>query len=146
MENQIKESVHINASAEKVWDTLINPDKSQQYMFNTRILSNWKVGSTVVYEGEWEGRKMVFVNGVVLAYEPYTLLKITLFDTTSPTLKDIPENHLHLSFILTPENGGTRLDMLNEGFERVDEGERRYNDASNGGDQILLALKAVAEN
>lgn len=145
MENQITESVFIKADAEEVWDTITNPDKTQQYMFNTRIQSDWKVGSPVTYVGEWEGKEMVFVNGNVLAYEPFTLLKITLFDTTSQTLKDTPKNHLHLSFILTSENGGIKLDMINEGFERVDEGERRYNDTINGGDQMLLDLKRVAE-
>ena len=36
-------SILINASPEKVWDALVNPDKVKQYMFGATLISNWRV-------------------------------------------------------------------------------------------------------
>ena len=41
MENSIIFNITINASAEKVWDTITNPDKIEQYMFGSRCESAW---------------------------------------------------------------------------------------------------------
>jgi len=51
-----KASTTVNAPASKVWDALTNPAIIKQYMLGTQVTSDWKVGSSIVYKGEWQGK------------------------------------------------------------------------------------------
>ena len=51
----VKKSIKINSSASKVWQVLTNPELTKQYMFGCEIISDWKVGSPVI----WRGQQMV---------------------------------------------------------------------------------------
>jgi len=48
--------VTIKGSVSQVWDALTNPDKIKQYMFGATVESDWKVGSPIVWKGEWKGK------------------------------------------------------------------------------------------
>ena len=41
--------VYVKASIDRVWDALTNPDITQQYWGNTRIESDWQIGSKIRY-------------------------------------------------------------------------------------------------
>ena len=49
----------IHAPISKVWQALVNPEIIKQYLFNTDVISDWKVGSPITYRGEWEGKHSV---------------------------------------------------------------------------------------
>jgi len=51
-------AVTIDAPAARVWDALTNPDVIKQYMFGTNVVSDWREGSPIVWQGEWQGRKI----------------------------------------------------------------------------------------
>lgn len=51
-----KVEITINAPATKVWEALTKPEIIKQYMFGTNVVSDWKVGSTVVWKGECQGK------------------------------------------------------------------------------------------
>ncbi|HEY5970158.1 MAG TPA: SRPBCC domain-containing protein, partial [Chitinophagaceae bacterium] len=46
----------INATTDKVWDALINPEMIKKYMFGTTAISDWKEGSKIIWKGEWDGK------------------------------------------------------------------------------------------
>ena len=71
-----KAEVTINASAEKVWDALINPASVEQYMFGATVTSDWKEGSPVIWEGEWKGRTYKD-NGQIVQVIPGAKLQYT---------------------------------------------------------------------
>jgi len=50
MEKTIINSIHIHANAEKVWDALINPEKTKVYMFGCATVSTWEIGSDLLWE------------------------------------------------------------------------------------------------
>ena len=60
-DEQMDKPVHvyktfIRGSAEDVWDAIVNPDRTAQYFYGTRVQSDWTVGSSLVYaypEGLW---------------------------------------------------------------------------------------------
>ncbi|MFK7933409.1 MAG: SRPBCC domain-containing protein, partial [Saprospiraceae bacterium] len=63
----IKEEVLFQATPEQVWDLLINPALTKQYMFGCEVLSDWKVGSPVYWKGKTEdGTAINYVEGKVL--------------------------------------------------------------------------------
>ncbi len=46
---RIFEVIYIRTSINALWDALTNPDVTQRYWFDTRIESDWKIGSRVRY-------------------------------------------------------------------------------------------------
>jgi len=94
----IKEEVLFRASAEQVWDLLINPEMTKQYMFGCEVLSDWKIGSPVHWKGKTEDRKtVVYVQGEVLEYNEGVKVSSTTFDPNSG-MEDIPENYVTLTY------------------------------------------------
>ncbi len=44
-------SVTINATIDKVWDALVKPEAIKQYMFGTTVVTDWREGSPIVWNG-----------------------------------------------------------------------------------------------
>jgi uncharacterized protein YndB with AHSA1/START domain len=140
------ESIAIAAPATKVWEMLTDPALTRQYMFGCEALSDWKVGDPLLWQGEHEGKKMVFVKGSVVAFDAPRSLRYTVFDPNS-TIPDVPENYLEVRCTLTEDGGTTRLDIDTGDFARVANGQARYDDTvQNGGGELLQKMKAVAES
>jgi uncharacterized protein YndB with AHSA1/START domain len=53
----VSKSVDINAEPSKVWNTLTNPDIIKEYLFGIETITDWKVGSEIIFQGEYEGHK-----------------------------------------------------------------------------------------
>lgn len=51
-----KVSTAINAPISKVWGALTKPELIKKYMFGTNVVSDWKVGCSFVWKGEWQGK------------------------------------------------------------------------------------------
>lgn len=145
MENTIEISIDIAASPARVWDTLVNPDLVEQYMYGARTESDWKVGSELLYTMNMEGAKLTVVNGKILHFDTPNVLKHTLFPTTAD-YPNVEENHLHITYTLTPTENGTQLHIFQEGYESVANGEKRYQDTLDGWEMVWEKLKEVAEN
>src|SRR5690349_289878 len=91
--------ISINAPVSKVWDALVNPEKTKQYMFGCEAISDWKPGSSLLWKGSHEGKEMVFVKGKIVIIEPNKILKYTVIDPNAP-YPDIPENYLNVTYEL----------------------------------------------
>lgn len=61
----VTNQIFIHAPIESVWDALVN-QKTKIYMFSCETISDWNIGSALLWEGEHEGNKMVFVKGYIL--------------------------------------------------------------------------------
>lgn len=44
-------SVDLDASAERVWRVLVDPDLVARYMYGTSVETDWQVGSRIVWRG-----------------------------------------------------------------------------------------------
>ena len=144
----VKNTITINAPASKVWDALVNPEKTKVYMFGCETVSDWKAGSALLWRGSYEGKEMVFVRGFVLAIQPNKFLKYTVIDPNAQ-YPHTPENHLNVTYELVEEKGETTLTVSQDGFENAAEGEKRYKDVSNNGDgwtPILIQIKKLVES
>lgn len=143
----IKNSISIKASPVKVWNALVNPDETKKYMFGCEALSDWKVGSPLIWKGSYEGKEMIFVKGSIIAIQPEKLLAYTVIDPNS-AIPDVPENYLTVTYTLAQENGGTMLSVSQGDYTKVADGERRYKDSYNDGEgwnPILKAIKKLVE-
>ncbi len=99
-------SILINASPEKVWDALVNPDKVKQYMFGATLISNWREGGSITWKGEWEG-KPYEDTGILLNFDPETQLQYDYYSPMSGP--DTPENHHVITTDLSREDGQTKV-------------------------------------
>jgi uncharacterized protein YndB with AHSA1/START domain len=143
----VKNSIRINATADRVWDALTNPEQTKKYMFGCETVSDWQEGSTLLWLGKLDGQDMVFVKGHIVKIEPGTLLQYTTIDPHSD-IEDIPENYLTVTYDVFPESDETILTVTQGDYKKVADGERRYKEAFNGGEgwnPILVEIKKMLE-
>jgi len=100
-------SITINASAEAVWQALTTPDLIKQWFFGVDTETDWKVGSTLVHRGVYQG-KPYEDKGEVLRFEPPSLLEHSHWSALSGK-PDSPENYQQVTWELTEQDGATEL-------------------------------------
>lgn len=136
----IKEDVLFKADIEQVWNLLINPEMTKQYMFGCEVLSDWKVGSPVYWKGKTEdGEEIVYVKGTVLEFEEGKKVSSTTFDPNSG-MKDVPENYVVLTYDLKEEKEGTLLRITQGDFSGAEEGEKRYLESKSGWKEMVIPI------
>lgn len=126
-------SISVQASADKVWDSLTNPEKIKLYFFGTNAVSDWKVGSPLLFKGVWEGKEYVD-KGIILKSDPPNLFQFNYFSSFSG-LEDIPENYAVITYQLTEKNGVTGLSVFQDGIdteERKKHSEENWKSVMNG--------------
>lgn len=141
-------SITINAPKTAVWDALTNPELTKIYMFGCEAISDWTVGSPLLWRMEWEGKELVAVKGRIVHIEPETRLDYTVFDPQS-TIEDIPENYVTVTYELTETDGQTQFIVTQGDYNTVADGERRYQEVYNGGEgwnPILVQIKELVES
>jgi uncharacterized protein YndB with AHSA1/START domain len=142
-----KNTINIKAPVSKVWDALVNPEQTKKYMFGCEAVSDWKVGSSLLWKGTYEGKEMVFVKGTIVEIVPEKLLRYTTFDPNS-TIADVLENYLTVSYELETVNGQTIFTVTQGDYNKVAEGEKRYKESHNNGEgwnPILVEIKKLVE-
>lgn len=144
----ITNTITINAPAATVWKALTDPSETKKYMFGCETISDWQPGSALLWQGEWDGRKMIFVKGNIVRITPGKHLSYTVFDPNNTTIPDIAENYLTVTYDLVEEGAATQLTVTQGDYNKVADGERRYNESYNGGEgwnPILAKIKAQVE-
>ena len=131
--------VTVQAPADRVWQALTDPDLIAQYMFGSRVETDWQVGSPIAWKGEYDGRPYED-KGEVLEVRPEQRLSVTHFSPMSGQ-EDLPENYHRVTYELSGEDGRTdvRLTQDNAGSEE----EAAH--FSQNWQMMLDGLKRVAE-
>ncbi len=130
-----KTSISINASSDKVWDALVNPDAIKQYMFGTNVVSDWREGSPIIWKGEWQG-KSYEDKGIILQLNPGHTIQYSHFSPLSG-LPDKPENY-HVVTVKVSTVGNQTHVLLTQDNNANDE-ERKESEKNWG--MMLTALK-----
>jgi uncharacterized protein YndB with AHSA1/START domain len=104
-------SVIINASIEEVWKAITTPELIKRWFFGVDTESDWKVGSSLVHRGEWQGKPYVD-KGEIVRIDPSRLLVHTHWSDLSGK-PDSPENYQEVSWALSEQDGATEL-MITE--------------------------------
>lgn len=134
-----KATITIYASVSRVWDALVNPELIKQYLFGTQTITDWKVGSPIIYKGEWEG-KQYEDKGVVLALKKEKLLKTSYWSSMSGN-PDAPENYQIVSYALEPKGDETTLTVTQE--NATSEADRDH--SGENWNMVLTSLKKLLE-
>jgi uncharacterized protein YndB with AHSA1/START domain len=102
-------STTIHAPVEKVWEALTSPEIIKQYMFGADVVTDWRVGSPILYRGEWQGRAFED-KGQILEFEPGRSLVTTHWSPLSG-VPDSPENYHTVRYQLLDKDGKTDLSI-----------------------------------
>lgn len=131
--------ISVQASADKVWDALTNPEKIKLYFFGTNAVSDWKVGSPLLFKGVWEGKEYVD-KGIILKSDPPNLFQFNYFSSFSG-LEDSPDNYAVITYQLIEKNGTTELSVFQDG---IDTEERKKHSEENW-KSVMNGLKKLVE-
>ena len=129
----------IAAPRQTVWDALTDPAQVEQYMFGTKLRTDWQPGSPITWTGEWEG-KPYEDKGEVVEVEPGSRLVVTHFSPLSGQ-QDNPENYHRLTYELSDRDGGTHLSLSQDGNGSEDEAEH----ARKNWETMLGGIKELLE-
>jgi uncharacterized protein YndB with AHSA1/START domain len=144
----VTSTITIRASAARVWDALTNPARTKEYMFGCEALSDWKVGSPLIWKGNFDGVELVAVKGSILEIQPGKFLAYTVIDPNNPSIPDLPENYLTVTYTLSEEGGATILTATQGDYNTVADGENRYKHSVDGGGwaPVLTGIKKLVED
>lgn len=135
---KIQYKTTILAPVEKVWDALTNPEIVKQYFFGTELVTDWKVGSEIVFQGEWEGQKYIdrgeileFVNNEKVAYS---------YLSSWSAKDDKPENYLWICYEVKQIESGTELTISQTNYD-----EERAKHSEGNWASIINEMKKIVE-
>lgn len=132
-------SIHIAVPVERVWAALTTPALIKEYLFGTETITDWKQGSPIVFQGEWEG-KPYQDKGTILETVPNKVFRYSYWSSFSGT-EDKPENYAQVTYRLFPDQQGTLLSITQDGIATA---EAQQHSESNWG-SILNTLKKLVE-
>ena len=132
-------SILIHAPASRIWQALTDPNQIQQYLFGARTVTDWKVGSLIKWEGEWQG-KPYEDKGTVLKFVPEKLIETTYWSSKAG-MPDSPANYKRVTYELTQKSSDTLLTLTqdnNASEEERDHSEQNWK-------MVLDGLKKLVE-
>jgi uncharacterized protein YndB with AHSA1/START domain len=134
-----KSAITINAPVSTVWKALTTPEMIKQYMFGSEVVTDWQMGSPIIWKGIWEG-KPYEDHGQILKFTPEKLLQVTHFSPLTGAA-DIPENYHTLTYELSEENNQTNLTLSQD--NNANEGEQKHSQQM--WDSMLGSIKQLLE-
>jgi len=136
---KVKKHIDIKASKEKVWDALTNPMVIKKYLFGTEAVSDWKVGSTLIFRGTFD-RKEYADKGIIQRFEVGEIFQYTYLSSFSG-LEDRDENYHLITYILEDTHQGVSLDLLHENIQN----KKAQKHAFENWDFVLKEIKEIVE-
>ena len=139
MNYMAKAEIDVAATPSDVWRALTDPDMIAKYFFGSRVQTDWKPGSPIVWRGEYEGKRYED-KGEILEVQPNRLLRVTHFSPLAG-LPDEPEHYHTLTYELDEHNGTTHVLLTQDNNGTEAEAER----ATANWTTMLEALKNTVE-
>ncbi|SEB12359.1 SRPBCC family protein [Leifsonia sp. 21MFCrub1.1] len=140
MSTTARADIHIDASRDRLWAALTDPDTIARYLFGSRVTTEWTKGSPIVYRGEWEGEPYED-KGTILEIVPGERLVTSYYSPLSGK-PDVPDSYQNVSYLLADDGDGTRVTITQDGCADEAEAER----SSGNWRMVLDSLKSVVEH
>ena len=132
-------SITIDASPSKVWKAITTPEKVKKYLMGTKVTTDWKEGSAISYEGEYNG-KAYKDKGVIKKVEPGKILQSTYWSSMGGK-EDKPENYNLVTYKLEDKDDKTVVTLYQDNIHS----EKEKQHATENWKGVLEKLKTVAE-
>jgi uncharacterized protein YndB with AHSA1/START domain len=132
-------SVAIDASASNVWKAITSPAMVKKYLMGTTVTTDWKEGSPINYEGEYNGKKYKD-KGVIKKIEPGKIFQSTYWSSAGGK-EDKPENYNLVTYKLENKGGQTLVTLTQDNVQSEKEKEH----VTGNWKAVLQKLKTVVE-
>jgi uncharacterized protein YndB with AHSA1/START domain len=132
-------SVIIDAPTSTVWKVITSPPLIKKYLFDTNVTTDWKEGSPITYEGEYQG-KSYRDKGIIKKIEPEKIFQSTYWSSMGGK-EDKPENYNLVTYTLNEQGNKTMLTITQDNI--LSEKEREH--MIENWKSVLQNLKQVAE-
>ena len=132
-------TVEIDAPPARVWTALTDPTEIEKYMFGSHVVTDWRPGSSIVWEGEYEGKRYED-KGEIVEIKPARRLKVTHFSPLSGQ-EDVPENYHTLTYELEAAGHTTRVALSQDNNPTAEAAEH----SKANWEKMLSGLKEVVE-
>jgi len=133
----------INASPEKVWKVMTDPEIIKEYLFGTDTVTDWKIGSEIIFQGEY-GERLEHSyrdKGVVLENIPYQKISYSYWSGFSG-LEDKPENYSTVTYLIDKKDDNqTTLTWIQRGYPT----EQAQQHGQSGMEAFMAQIKGIAE-
>jgi uncharacterized protein YndB with AHSA1/START domain len=136
----VSKEISIDAPASQVWSVLTEPVLIREYLYGTETITNWQVGSPILFQGTYQDQTYQD-KGVVVENLPNSVLSYRYWSGFSG-LADLPENYMLITYSLAATNSRrTTLTWTQQGFAT----EEGYQHSERGMDALLQQIKHIAE-
>jgi uncharacterized protein YndB with AHSA1/START domain len=132
-------SISVDATPAQVWKALTTPKLIKKYLMGTDVSTDWKEGSAITYNGEYEGKKY-HDKGVIKKIEPEVLLQSTYLSSMSGK-EDKPENYNLVTYKLAKSDNKTVVTLSQDNNSTEKEKEH----STENWKSVLKKLKEVVE-
>lgn len=133
-------NINIQSTPEKIWDVLTKPENIKEYLFGTEVLTDWKIGNPIVFQGEYNGQKYED-KGNVIENTRNKLLKYDYWSGFSG-MEDKPENYSFVTYKIEKLNkNSVKFTWHQQGFSS-EEGKCH---TEQGLQSMLEKIKELAE-
>jgi uncharacterized protein YndB with AHSA1/START domain len=136
---KVEKSVLIHASKTKIWKALTDPALIKEYLFGTETITDWHVGSDLIFQGEWQGQPYKD-KGHILEITPEQILSYDYWSGFSGT-EDKPENYSVITYLMQEEDDNVNLSVTQKGFAS----KENQDHSESGWSQVLEKIKEIAE-
>lgn len=131
--------VDVRAPRSTVWRVLTSNGAHPEIMFGAEVESDWRIGSRIVWRGEWNGKTFEDHGRVIELQEPSRIV-LTHFSPLSG-LDDAPENYHSLRFELDETPIGTHVTLDQDNNPTAEAAEHSRENWTT----MLAGVKTVAE-
>lgn len=134
-----KVDITIQAPAHTVWEALTKPELIKQYLFGTEVITDWKVGSSILWKGVWQG-KAYEDKGTILRIIPEKLLETTYWSSMAGASNE-PKNYKTVTYELTADSTTTKVTLTQD--NNATEEEKHHSEQN--WTMVLDGLKKLLE-
>lgn len=134
----VERSIWINASRERVWQAITISEQIRQWWGDYWEISALEEGATIKFGDAADP----MLASVALADAPHE------FRIQWPAQAQYHHTEIFTIFVLTEENGGTRVTVTETGFEALPEAvrQKRIDSTAQGYETVLAGLKTFVES
>ncbi len=132
-------TITIAAAPEDVWHAITTPAQIKKYLMGTTVKSDFKAGSAITYEGEFNGKKY-HDKGEIKKVIPNKEFQSTYWSSAGGK-EDSPENYNLVTYKLDDKDGKTKVTLTQDNI-RTDKEKEHVTENWKG---VLKKLKEVVE-
>jgi uncharacterized protein YndB with AHSA1/START domain len=134
--------VDVSAPRRDVWALLTSSGSHPEILMGAEVVSDWRLGSRIVWRGEWQGKPFEDHGRVIELddrEEPWRIV-LTHFSPLSGQ-EDLPENYHTLHFELEETPAGTHVTLDQDNNPTVEAAQH----SQRNWETMLRGVKEVAE-